>query len=144
VLDYFEKEIETIFRVGYRETRITPVKDFDNLSQRLIQTFVKTDSSFFQALNTPMYDLALFPMVFKHGFNKFQITLGPMMKDQLQTTWNSGGDLPEQGLFCDVDYYAVQPARPDNLRSYVAEFLAKARDVDSRIAGDLTANILNL
>jgi len=144
VFDYFGDAIETVLRVGYRETRVNPVEDFDSLSQRLIQNFVKTDGSFFKSLNCPMYDVALFPMVFKHGSNKFQVTLGPMKKDQLQTVWEGGDDLPDQALFADVDYYAIQPPRPANLRNYVAEFLSKARDVNAKIVGDFTANILNL
>jgi hypothetical protein len=38
----------------------------------------------------------------------------------------------------DVDYYAVQPAIHTDLTKYVAEFLAKAKEIDNRIFPQLT------
>lgn len=141
-VEFFGDKIDQVLRVGFRETTLFPVKAFDDLAELLVQTFVKTDSSFFQALGAPMYDLQLFPMVFKHGQNRYQITLGPTPKEQLLALWGVDSKLPDQALFLDVDYYALQPTITSDLRSYVAEFLNKERDINAKVLTDLSENIL--
>ncbi len=133
-LEHFEDKMENIIRAGFRETRIVPIKDFDELSQALTKNFIRTDSPFFQTLGSPVYDLTLFPIIFKHGSNKFQITLGPTKKEELKMLWGEEGDFPDQALFLDVDYYAVQPQVTSDYKTFVGEFLVKARETLAKIS----------
>jgi hypothetical protein len=141
-IDFFGDKIDSVLRFGFREVVVTPVREFDELSQLLVQNFVRTDSSFFQSLGSPVYDLTLFPMIFRHGSNQYQITVGPTSREQLFGLWGEALDLPEQSLYLDVDYYSLTPKITGELRTHVAEFLTKAREINSKISLDISENIL--
>jgi hypothetical protein len=144
VADYFGGKIEKVQRVGFRQTRVVAIKDFDELRDRIIQEFIKTDSSIFKAFGNQIYDVQVFPIVFKHGPNKFQITMGPTLQEQLKLLWGDDAEFPEQALFLDVDYFAVEPRIPnDDLKGYVTDFLAKAKDVQSRVFQEVSGTVLN-
>jgi hypothetical protein len=136
--DYFGDKIENVLRAGFRRIQVVPVKDFDELTKKLVDAFVKVENPLFQALGSSLNDLKLFPFVFKHGGNKYQITLGPTTREELKTLWGDDPELPERAMYVDVDYYAVQPAIHTDLTKYVAEFLAKAKEIDNRIFPQLT------
>lgn len=134
------KYIEEVRRIGFRDTRIYPVRDFDALTVLLLKRFVKTDDRIFRELNASFTDLQLFPLIFKQGKNGFQITLGPTKKEQLAgQLWGADPDLPEQSLFVDVDYYAIQPAVGEGVDRYVSEFLNKAHETQQKIFQEMTA-----
>lgn len=144
-LEFFGDKIETILRIGYRQTQVFPVDDFDKLSQLLAETFIKTDNILFKSLEAPIVDVQLFPTVFKHGANRFQITLGPVKSEQLKALWGADATFPEQALFLDVDYYAVQPkGATDDLRHYVVEFLGKANEILAKVNGGISDGILKV
>jgi hypothetical protein len=125
--------IEEIRRVGFRDTRIFPVRDFDILATSLTGRFLKTDDPLFASLNASVIDVQLFPIIFKQGKNSFQITVGPTKKQQLaQQLWGDDPNLPEQALWVDVDYYAVQPAA-DDVDKYVSEFLNKSHETQASV-----------
>jgi len=141
--DHFEDKIEKIQRVGFRQTRVITIKDFDEVKDQIVKNFIKTDNAVFQAVGNQIADVQVFPTVFKHGANRFQITLGPAMKDQLKILWGSDWEFPEQALFVDVDYFAVEPRIPNNdLKGYVAEFIAKAKDIQSKVFPEVSETIL--
>lgn len=43
-------------------------------------------------------------------------------------------------MFLDVDYYALQPKIASDLKTYVSEFLGRAKDIQARIIQDLSNN----
>ena len=133
VADFFGDRLDNIQRIGLRQTHIVPVKDFDELAKRLANEFVKLDNPLIESLGGSVADLKLFPLVFKHGANKFQVTLGPTRKEELRPLWSEDAEFPDQALFLDVDYYAIQP-KVIEVERYVAEFLVKARETFNRVS----------
>ena len=143
VADTLGDELGNIQRIGFRETQVFPTNNFDELSENIVKAFIKSDNPFFEALNAKIQDVQLFPVIFRHGKNKFQITLGPMEKVQLQQMWGPSEDLPDNALYLDVDYYSIQPDRTSDLKLLVADFINKAREIDSKVHVGITDAVLN-
>jgi hypothetical protein len=116
--------LEEVLRVGFRETTIVPVEDFDRLRDVLVKVFLKTDNAFFTSLGASIADLH-FPIVFKRGSDRFQITLGPAQKNELEATWGKDSSLPERALYLDVDYYTTEPQMTSEPVTHATNFITK-------------------
>lgn len=135
--EYLGDKIGPIQRAGFRETQVFPARDFGKLAKALIDAFIKPDNPLFRVGEARPVDLSLFPLVFTHGPNKFQANFGPARREELRTLWGEDKDLPDQALFLDVDYYAVQPKVSDGVQQYVSQFLAKAREAQQSVSEEL-------
>lgn len=134
--------IEGVQRIGFKSTRVIPVSDLGKVRDAFVRNFLKTESSFYGAVGATIEDVQLFPIVFKHGSNKFQVTTGPAKAEQLEDLWGSDTDLPEQALWLEVDYYAVQPKVQIELTAYIADFLAKAQKAETTVLTEIRRAVL--
>lgn len=130
--------LEEILRVGFRETTIVPVEDFNRLRDTLVEVFLRTDNAFFTSLGAPIADLH-FPIVFKRGSDSFKITLGPAQKNELEATWGKDSGLPERALYLDVDYYTTEPQTTPDPVTHATNFITKAQAMQNKILTELIA-----
>jgi hypothetical protein len=138
VTEVIGDDIEEVQRIGFRETRVYSVEDYQNLKKLLRETFIRTDSQFFKELDAKLTDFTLLPLVFQHGDHEFQVTLAPATKAEQQLRVGNASDLPDEGLFLDVDYYAIKPNFKNQLKPSIADFLNKSHDTLATIHQQLT------
>ena len=134
--------IEGVQRIGFRSKRVIPVIDPGKVRDALVKNFLRTESSFYKAVGATIEDVQLFPIVFKQGSNKFQVTTGPAKAEQLEDLWGKDANLPEQALWLDMDYYAVEPKVQIELPTYIANFLVKAQTAETTVLTEIRRAVL--
>lgn len=115
--------VQKIRRLGVRSMFLTPIDaDFETLKEQCREKIFKGGDLLSEKLTAKLVDLNVI-LNFKKGDYFFNTMIGPMEKDQMKQYFDYHQDLPELGLYFDIDYFQ-KDLKPDvrNMTHCIADF----------------------
>ncbi len=126
-----------ITRIGVRSTYLIGTPSFKNSFDEYRKKFLGLSDEDLKKFNGDLIDLG-FPLNFAVGEDFFNVTTGPMEKNQSKEFLLDDDELPEAGIFVDVDYFKKEFSphiTQKNVLDFIDTGVDKAGDVKDLIAG---------
>jgi hypothetical protein len=126
-----------ITRIGIRSIYLIETSSFKNSFDEYRKKFLGLSDDDLKKFNGDLIDLG-FPLNFSVGEDFFNVTTGPMEKIQSKEFLLDDDELPEAGIFVDVDYFKKEFS-PHIIQKNVLGFIDtgsdKAENIKDLIAG---------
>ncbi len=111
-LDGFDSPIFT-HRIGVRLKTYTPSdKSFEELRDRYLTRYLTITENAKEIMNGKLIDIGC-PLNFADKYGNFNTMSGPMPSEQARQFLERSGEIPEKGLYFDIDYW-IKPEKKVN------------------------------
>lgn len=140
-LEDFPKPV-FVTRLGVRQRFLTPFPgEFSELVRRYTERYVSLTNRADEAIRGQLIDIGA-PLNFKDKYGIFNTNCGPMPKAQAEEIMGERDNLPEVGLYYDIDY-SVRPEKEINdgdilktLKTFASEGWDRHARIQQLIMGD--------
>jgi len=126
-----------ITRIGVRSTYLIETESFKNSFDDYRKKFLGLSDEDLKKFDGDLIDLG-FPLNFTIGEDFFNVTTGPMEKSQSKEFLLDDDELPDAGIFVDVDYFKKEFSphiTQKNVLDFVDKGIDKAGNIKDLIAG---------
>lgn len=124
-----------ITRIGVRSIFLSEVQGFKETMGRFRNRFLKLSEAEVEKFGGDLVDVG-FPLNFSVGDRRFNIMTGAMEKEQALERYGRGEELPQAGIYVDVDYFKSKfkrALRQKDVFAFIKSGTAKGQEINKVI-----------